>query len=368
MSELAKRLGQLKGQAAVKSTVDDFYRSAQVFLRDLPDAINRLGVEGLLVDQVRSAASTVAEHLDIPFVTVCNAIVLHREPGVPPPIFSWPYRRSWWARCRNQVGWALVSKLARPILELVNQQRREWNLRPYSSMQDSRSSLAQISQQPVDFEFPRESLPDCFHFVGPLIDERSRESVEFPFEKLTDRPLIYASMGTLQNKLHHVFRVIVDACEGLPTQLAVSLGSSGSEVRSSLPEWPLIVDYAPQIQLLNRASLAITHAGLNTALESLSHGVPMIAIPITNDQPGVAARISFTGAGEAISLKRLGAARLREMVLRVLETDSYRANAMRLKEACLASGGTRLASKIIEQAISSREPVVRGTSSPCASL
>src|SRR2546422_7887921 len=65
---------------------------------------------------------------------------------------------------------------------------------------------------------------------------------------------------------------------------------------------PIVVEFAPQLELLKRAALCITHAGLNTALECLSNGVPMVAIPITNDQPGVAARIEWTGTGEMVSV------------------------------------------------------------------
>jgi len=50
---------------------------------------------------------------------------------------------------------------------------------------------------------------------------------------------------------------------------------------------PIVVEFAPQLELLKRAALCITHAGLNTALECLSNGLPMVAIPITNDQPGL---------------------------------------------------------------------------------
>jgi len=44
---------------------------------------------------------------------------------------------------------------------------------------------------------------------------------------------------------------------------------------------PLVVEYAPQLELLAKARLTITHAGLNTVLDSLSNGVPLVAIPIT---------------------------------------------------------------------------------------
>ena len=54
---------------------------------------------------------------------------------------------------------------------------------------------------------------------------------------------------------------------------------------------PLIVSFAPQLEILKQAALVITHAGVNTVLESLSEGVPLVAVPLGNDQFGVAARL-----------------------------------------------------------------------------
>ena len=71
----------------------------------------------------------------------------------------------------------------------------------------------------------------------------------------------------------------------------------------------VVVNYCPQIQLLERSAACITHAGLNTALESLAQGVPMVAIPITNDQPGVAARIAWSGTGVVLPPNQVNASR-----------------------------------------------------------
>jgi zeaxanthin glucosyltransferase len=48
----------------------------------------------------------------------------------------------------------------------------------------------------------------------------------------------------------------------------------------TVPANALVVRNAPQIELLKRAILCITHAGLNTTLEALAQGVPMVAIPV----------------------------------------------------------------------------------------
>jgi MGT family glycosyltransferase len=157
-------------------------------------------------------------------------------------------------------------------------------------------------------------------------------------------------MGTLQNRLMGVFETIAEACVELDVQLVISLGGETSQ--ESVPKFPgspLVVGYAPQLELLQRASLTITHAGLNTALESISYGVPMVAIPITNDQPGVAARISWTGCGEMVKLSGLNVPKLRIAIKRVLMQESYRNNAIRLQTANQQAGGVVSAADIIEQ-------------------
>ena len=182
----------------------------------------------------------------------------------------------------------------------------------------------------------------------------------FPYEKLTGQPLIYASMGTLQNRQQEIFHRIAEACVGLDAQLVISLGGSATpECLPELPGSPLVVGYAPQLELLQKATLTITHAGMNTTMESLSNGVPMVAVPIANDQPGVAARIAWTGAGEVVPLSRLKVPRLRAAIERVLTEDSYKNNASRLQEAIARAGGVHRAANIVEQAISTGKPVYR---------
>jgi zeaxanthin glucosyltransferase len=121
------------------------------------------------------------------------------------------------------------------------------------------------------------------------------------------------------------------------------------------------VGYAPQLELLQKATLTITHAGMNTALESLSNGVPMVAIPIANDQPGVAARIAWTGTGEVVSLAKSGSPNLRAAVKRVLTQDSYKQNAVKLQAAIRRAGGVSRAADIVEQVAQTGQPVLAQT-------
>ncbi len=351
---LFTELGKLTGLAAIKYTMDWIESSAKIFLKDGPDAIRAAQIEALLVDQIASEGGIVAELLDIPFVTVCSALPFNQEPAIPPLFTTWIYDSSWWAILRNQLVYFLVNPFTKPMKKLRSSYRKSWQLPPETSCD---SSLAIVTQQPAEFEYPRQNLPEYFHFTGPYHNKTSRKPVDFPWDKLTGKPLIYASMGTLQNQLNDVFLAIATACIDLDAQLVISLGGASLEGLPALPGDPIVVSYAPQLALLECASVAITHAGMNTALECLTYGVPMVAIPITNDQPGVAARIAWTGAGEIVPLNKLTAARLETALKLVLTKESYRQNALRLKQSIAKSGGVSHAADIIELAISTRQPV-----------
>jgi UDP:flavonoid glycosyltransferase YjiC (YdhE family) len=258
MAQLFAQLGKLSGLTAVRYTINWIQEMAAMFLREAPEALKAAGVEALLVDQTSPEGGTVAEFLDIPFVSVSSALMLNQDLSVPPFNTPWKYSPAWWARLRNRVGYRLLYSIGRPIREVIAEYRQEWKLPPHFSYNDSYSQLAQLSQQPAEFEYPRQALPQVFHFTGPYHNPASREPAPFPFEKLTGQPLIYASMGTIQNRLIGIFQNIASACQGLDAQLVISLGGSASpDSLPELPGSPLVVGYAPQLELLKKTTLTI---------------------------------------------------------------------------------------------------------------
>jgi zeaxanthin glucosyltransferase len=210
-------------------------------------------------------------------------------------------------------------------------------------------SVLQLAQQPAFFDFPRTNLPKFFHYTGPWKELADAGFNDFPWELLDGRPLIYASLGTLQNRLERLFQIIAEACAGLDSQVVIALGRKNAAIPGGLAGNPIVVGYAPQTALLQRASVVITHAGLNTTLEALMHGLPMVAIPITNDQPGVAARIQHLGIGERIRLRDLSPETLRNAVQQVSNNPVYREKAVARAQEMKLINGPDLAAKLIEK-------------------
>ena len=361
----SSELGRLRGVRAIQYTAELLRRGAAAILRDAPEVVAREKIEALVVDQIASAAGTVADRLQLPHATVCNAMAMNYDPNVPPGVLPWRFQPGLLGRLRNAAGDAAQEWLGRPLTREIARHRARHGLPALRGGVGASSGLVQIAQQPAFFDFPRRALPDCFHYTGPWHDEGSSEEIAFPWEKLDGRPLVYASLGTLQNRLEFIFSTIAAACAGLEVQLVISLGSRDQDAATLAAKFagnPIVVAFAPQLALLRRATLSITHAGLNTALESLSHGLPMVAIPITNDQPGVASRLEYLGVAEVVHPSRLTVPRLRAAVEKVLSEPRYRQNARTRQEEIRAVNGVARAADLIEHAVRSRRPVLRDSS------
>ena len=360
----AAALGRLRGLKAMRFTVELLRQGAEVLLKEGPEVARREKFDGMVVDQISAAGGTVADHAGLPHVTVCNALPLTPDlDDVPSTMKSWPFRRGPLAWARDGFGWVLLRWIGHPLIKVIADHRRAQGLAPLKDVFGGGSALAEIAQQPQFFDFPRPGQPENFHYTGPWHRESSPEEVPFPWEKLDGRPLIYASMGTLQNGLEHIFAAIAEACVGLDGQLVIALGNrhqDAAAVAAKLPGAPLVVAFAPQLALLDKAAMIITHAGQNTALEALSRGLPMVAIPVANDQFGVASRLEWLGVAEVVQLAKLNAARLRTMVMKVLHDPAYRRKAQSCCEKLRGINGAGLAADLVEKAIRSRLPVLRG--------
>lgn len=358
VKKMLREVSALHGEDALSVGIRSLLAQTDGILKSLPEIVRANRVDALILDTTQRYVELGAMHLDIAYVHV--SVALHFDySGYTPPIYqSWPYETTPQALARNREGVAQITER----FALANGQLRAYAERAglevdWADLSSTLSKRAWITQTPEAFDFESSYWPRQFHHTGPFHDGKGREKVEFPWDRLTGEPVVYASMGTILNGRVDVFRTIVAAlAKHRDMQLVLSVGNQIDPAQlGPVPRNSIIVERAPQLELLKKASLCITHAGLNTVLESLAQGVPQVAIPVSFDQPGVAARIAHRRTGVVTSLDKLSPDHLAELMDEVLINPIYRINAKNLQRKIIEANGLAVAADVVEEALGIRE-------------
>jgi zeaxanthin glucosyltransferase len=354
LAKLWSPVAQLRGLELMRYTVEETFSGllAAAF-RHLPGKFVEAGIDALVIDTAYFFVQLIPIGLDMPFVQIWNVLPRDSSGTTPPSWFSWRLESTPEALARNVEGLKQVGALFVPVLPIARDYAESVGLEiDWKNPSSFGSRLAVIAQTPKEFDYPGIPLSPVFHYTGPFHDDDGRESIPFPWERLNGKPLVYASLGTLVNGLLQIHRAILGAAERLPeVQFVFPIGRNiDPEMLGPIPSNVIVVAAAPQIELLKRAALCITHAGLNTALESLSQGVPMVAIPIGYDQPGVAARIAYHGVGKFVEVDELNVDGLLDLIQDVLANPGYRDKARYFQRVIAETRGLDLAAEIIEGA------------------
>lgn len=316
------------------------------FLTAYPPAIRASGVDTLLMGEISLAGPTVAEMLQLPYIIVSTSIPHNLGWDAPRSITP---SRSLEETLRQRWLEVSILRMRGPVRRSLDRYRRELGLGTVCDLGRTHPALGHITQWPQCLEDPQVTSSARVYFTGPFVDRQGRAKVAFPRERLDGRPLLYASLGTTRKGDLANFHSIAEACRGLGMQLVISLGGRHDPAAlQGLAGDPVIVGNAPQLELLQRATIVITHAGPNTVLETLLHGRPMLALPITLDQPAVAHRLARAGVAEVLSSAKRTPEDIRAAVLKVLHDPSYRRAARRLQAELLSLDGAGRATEIIE--------------------
>ena len=310
----------------------------------------------LLIDTLTPHFYLLGEKHQIPYIILEPSIpAFLYSPDIPPTMLGFNYSNSWFGKARDRIANALFAKVIGPFFSTVqNRYAQAWNLPQSQGLGDSRQALARVSQVPATFDFPRQDK-DKYVYTGPWVNASARVQLDFPWDQLNGKPLIYAALGTVYNDQTAAYQVIAQACQPLDCQLVLAVGShmpdhTLSALRQQYSQF-LFVRKAPQVELLQRAKLFITHAGMNSTLEALQAGVPMVAIPIGNDQPGVAARIRYHQLGVSFPSKQLSVERLHQALTDVLNHEIYSNNVQKFAHQIRNEPGLALAANAIEQLV-----------------
>ncbi|NUT50406.1 MAG: glycosyl transferase [Saccharothrix sp.] len=187
---------------------------------------------------------------------------------------------------------------------------------------------------PKLFQPAGDTFDGTFRFLGPLLGHRAAE----PWSpRRPDLPLLYVSLGSVMADpaLH---RSCVEAFDDGTWQLALKADDLGP-----VPATVEVRDWFPQPAVLRRADAFVTHAGMNSTMEALSFGVPLIVVPRTPEQVANADRVVELGLGRRLT----DVADLRSVVEQVTADRAVRANLDRMRAAIHGSGGAALGADLL---------------------
>ena len=205
-----------------------------------------------------------------------------------------------------------------------------------------------------DFQPEEACFPETnYHFVGPAVDDRAEEP--FSFEK-SGNPIVYISFGTLMHADKRFWKKLIAAFAGKRVEVVCSVGSE-KLVRAlgDLPSNVRAFAKVPQLTLLSRAALFVTHGGMNSVNEALYYGVPMIVLPFGLDQPLVGRELQRRKLGRVIAPRELTAARLWRTAKELLRDLEAREARLAMKRKMRASGGNREVTRRILEDLAARE-------------
>jgi MGT family glycosyltransferase len=352
INESRPEVSRLQGEEALAFSLGLLVQRSEAMLASMPAMLEATGVDAVIIDPIQFYAELALMKLGVPYVHVAVGLHCDCSGYAPLCIYGDPYQTTPEALARNKEGVAKFAKML--VNEGVHEYARKAGLEiNWEDPGSTISKLASLTQTPREFDFETSHGPAQFHHTGPFHDGKGRDPVSFPWKRLTGEPLIYASMGTILNGKVEVFRTIAAAlARHKDVQLVLSIGDQlEPEQIGPVPSNAIIVKRAPQLELLKLASICITHSGLNTVLESLAQGVPQVAIPVTFDQPGIAARIAHHKTGVVTSLDKLTASHLSKLLGEVLSDATYRDNARRIQKAIVNTDGLSLACELVEQSL-----------------
>lgn len=361
LDRIVVRAARPGGPWGIGRVIADMADATDMLCREAPDALRQLRTDAVIADQMEAAGGLVAEALGLPFISVAAALPVNREPHLPLPVMPWTVARDAAGEGLNAHSARVYDWLMRPHGKVIDRHSRAFGLRPRAALHECLSPLLQISQATASFDFPRRHSPRLHH-VGPLRGPLRGAPLSFPSGRDPDPalPFVFASLGTLQGGRFGLFRRIAQACRAEGAQLLLAhcdcLDARQAEVLAREgATW--VAGFAPQQAALQRSDAVITHAGLNTVMDALAAGTPLLALPIAFDQPGVAARIVHAGVGQKLLPALASRGAIQRALRRILDDGAYARRAQALGQDVRTAGGVSLAADLIDEALGTERPM-----------
>ena len=273
--------------------------------------------------------------------------------GVPSIRLSstFTYNRSILAKLSDTGGLHVTSLLKFPaVVKLMSlSMRRHGRIESddfITEMVDNNPTLTYVYTS-RSFQLGNEAFSDKqFKFIGPSLDGRAPQAkdarLDDELNKGGERPVIYASLGTIFNTFMPFYRAVVAAFGDRDVTVVLSVGHNFDQTKlGRVPHNIFIHQSVDQLAVLEKADLFITHGGMNSVNEVLYYKVPIVVIPMADDQPTVGARIAELGLGTVVSRKKINGQTLGRAALMIQANKQIADNVNRISEGMRKSGGNQ---------------------------
>lgn len=241
------------------------------------------------------------------------------------------------------------------VRQLIDDFAAEQGLAHFNFMEGPPASL-NICFIPREFQPAGDTFDASFHFVGPSLGTRAIEETWQPAEK--DRPLVFISLGTTPlNDRPDFFRMCLQAFAATPWQVAMAIGDRiGVSELGEIPDNVDVRPFFPQLDVLRHADVFLSHAGMNSTMEALYFGVPLVAFPLQPEQEANARRVEDLGLGRRLPSEALSPALIRTLIAEVSDDHDIRHNLETMSERVRGAGGSTAAADAIEHYLSTPDP------------
>lgn len=292
-------------------------------------AMERLKPDCIVADSMAVWGKVVAKKLGIPFVCSTTTFAFNKESAKIMP-----------HSLRETLS--MILSLGKVNAQVKRLRQAGYPVKSVLDLIGSDESVPTVVYTSPLFQPCAETFPEHFAFVGPSI-RPARSQVAKTGEKL-----VYISMGTVNNDMLPLYRACVQAVKGTLWQVILSVGDQvDREELGTLPDNVAVFSSVDQIAVLQKADVFLTHCGMNSASEGLYFGVPLVMLPQTSEQSGVAVRAEQLGAG--LRLRKTTPDAIRTALEKAMDDPSYRENAEKIGASFRASGGAKAAADCIER-------------------
>lgn len=196
--------------------------------------------------------------------------------------------------------------------------------------------LARLAAGPAFSPLPASFDVDDADDTGPvqrwrITEPRAQPNGDVATTDAADqRPLVYATLGTVVGQIPPLARRFVAAVFGAMAELEVQcVLTVGRDTDTSMfgpaPDNVRVETFVPHGPLLADAVACVSHGGVNTLLDAMAAGVPQVVLPMHSaDGHWNAARLVDLGAGAALSGPALTPTRLAAAVTAVVTDPDTR--------------------------------------------